>query len=420
MMLRESMKELRTFFVVRSPQLPRINERKPRIFQAEFDIRGLPVSLAFKEMNMTSRGSQSPAFVRSRGGFTLVELLVVIAIIGVLVALLLPAVQAAREAARRSSCQNNLKNMGLACLNYESARGVYPPGSVNAKAVSYNGSSWHMEILPYMEQGTLGSNAATLLASYRTSATTEADFYTIQGKAAAGDAAAKAVVEGLKGVVVYSCPSDNPTEAVDKFSPELRAANYGGVAGSFKTRNPSVTCPATYADANYMATGCVGPSAMNIDGMLYPGSKVEGQHISDGTSNTLMIGERWYQVRAWPFGSYYTTQYSSTGSSRGTGQAPPFTPISSVSTSCKNVDVRYPPNVSLDSVGYYVSHDPTDRPGTATTKTIAFNDLPFQSFHSAGVQFVRADGSVSLLTDSIDPNLYAALASRNGEEAISE
>lgn len=366
---------------------------------------------------MTLRGSHSPAPATPRRGFTLVELLVVIAIIGVLVALLLPAVQAAREAARRSSCQNNLKNMGLACLNYESARGVYPPGSVNAKAVSYNGNSWHMEILPYMEQGTLGSNVTSLLNSYRTSPTTEADFYTIQGKAAAGDAAAKAVIEGLKGVVIFSCPSDNPTEAVDKFSPELRAANYGGIAGSFKTRNPSVTCPSTYTDPNYMSVGCVGPGAMNIDGMLYPGSKVEGRHVSDGTSNTLMIGERWYQVRAWPFGAYYSTPY---GGARGTGQAPPEVPVAAASTACKNVDTRYPPNVSLESVGYYVSHDPTDRPGTASSKTIQFNDLPFQSFHSAGVQFVRADGSVSLLSDSVDPNLYAALASRNGEETISE
>jgi hypothetical protein len=154
--------------------------------------------------------------------------------------------------------------------------------------------------------------------------------------------------------------------------------------------------------------------------MLYPGSKVEGRQISDGTSNTLMIGERWYQVRAWPFGAYYSTPYSSAGGSRGTGEAPPNTPVSSLSTSCKNIDTRYPPNVSLEAVGYYVGHEPNDRPAAASTKTIQFNDLPFQSFHAAGVQFVRADGSVSLLSDSIDPNLYAALASRNGDEVISE
>src|SRR3954462_14274961 len=86
-----------------------------------------------------------------RLGFTLVELLVVIAIIGILVALLLPAIQAAREAARRTKCVNQLKNIGLACLNYESARKTYPPSSTNASNVNINGLSWHMLILPYVE-----------------------------------------------------------------------------------------------------------------------------------------------------------------------------------------------------------------------------------------------------------------------------
>jgi prepilin-type N-terminal cleavage/methylation domain-containing protein len=106
-------------------------------------------------------------FSRSAGrralrGFTLVELLVVIAIIGVLVSLLLPAVQAAREAARRMTCQNNMKNMSLACLNYESARGMLPPasqaddvtGSNGLKWNLYSGNqlSWVVHILPYIEQ----------------------------------------------------------------------------------------------------------------------------------------------------------------------------------------------------------------------------------------------------------------------------
>ena len=367
---------------------------------------------------MTLRGRFSKNQRPALKGFTLVELLVVIAIIGVLVALLLPAVQAAREAARRSSCQNNMKNIGLACLNYESARGVYPPGSVNAKDVSYNGDSWQMEILPYMEQGALDSQTATYLQSLRTSPTVEVDFFTVVDKANNGDATAKALIEGLKGVVIFSCPSDNPTEAVDKFSPELRASNYGGVAGSFRARNPSIACATSYTDPNYMSVGCV--SGINIDGMLYPGSKVESRQINDGTSNTLMVGERWYQVRAWPFGSYYSTPYIP-GGGRSAKERPPYTPVGSSSSACKNIDgKKYPPNVSLDSVGYYLSHADTDRPGPQTNKQIGFNDLPFQSFHVGGVNFVRADGSVNMLTESTDPDLYNALASRNGEETISQ
>ena len=102
-----------------------------------------------------------PDFQR-RLGFTLVELLVVIAIIGILIALLLPAVQAAREAARRTQCKNNLKQMGLALLNYEGTFRMLPPGVIVDLSVTTTGNngSWgvHGRILPYLEQGTLYAN----------------------------------------------------------------------------------------------------------------------------------------------------------------------------------------------------------------------------------------------------------------------
>src|SRR3954469_4450612 len=91
-----------------------------------------------------------------RTGFTLVELLVVIAIIGILVALLLPAIQAAREAARRSQCLNNMKQLGLALLNYESAKGEFPLSIKRADAVTGRGlNSWAPFVLPYVEEGNL-------------------------------------------------------------------------------------------------------------------------------------------------------------------------------------------------------------------------------------------------------------------------
>jgi len=100
-------------------------------------------------------------------GFTLVELLVVIAIIGILVALLLPAIQAAREAARRTKCINNLKNLGLACLNYESAKRSYPPSSSTASDKSVNGLSWEVLVLPYVEESGIGDSIKNFVDTYR-------------------------------------------------------------------------------------------------------------------------------------------------------------------------------------------------------------------------------------------------------------
>src|SRR3990172_12884294 len=94
-----------------------------------------------------------------RAGFTLVELLVVIAIIGILVALLLPAIQAARAAAQRTQCQNNLKNIALACLNYENTKKELPPGSTNTNIAQGSGLGWPVLILPYVEESSVSEEA---------------------------------------------------------------------------------------------------------------------------------------------------------------------------------------------------------------------------------------------------------------------
>jgi prepilin-type N-terminal cleavage/methylation domain-containing protein len=231
-------------------------------------------------------------------GFTLVELLVVIAIIGVLVALLLPAIQAAREAARRAQCQNNLRQQGLAVLNYESARGVLPYG--NMLTNSTNGDffgGWTLEILPFAEN-------PQLKALYRPNISINSQT----------DLQVKKMRE--TPVPMYACPSDYPMEL---YVPSGGPANTNGTntpfwPGSYRAcagrGNGVVTwylmesLPTGTGDPSYNATrpmhdGWRGPMhAVNMQagspGVVASNSplKQEGiNNISDGTSNTLMLGE---------------------------------------------------------------------------------------------------------------------------------
>jgi prepilin-type N-terminal cleavage/methylation domain-containing protein len=345
---------------------------------------------------------------KRRFGFTLVELLVVIAIIGILVALLLPAIQAAREAARRTKCINNLKNLGLACLNYESAKRAYPPSSSTASDKSVNGLSWEVLVLPYVEEGGIGDSIKTFVDNYRkANSGKDPDVYDTGFSTA-----------NLARLDLFQCPSDTSVEIFDKFNSSLKSASYYGVAGSYRSRPGALPCPTSYTDSNYMRTPCV--SDLNIDGMMIPAGSalVKAQKITDGSSKTLMVGERWYQLRVWTAGNYY-----SVGEGSGRVSTPPTSvPVGSYSSSAKNISWNIPPNPDLNSAGYYVSHDNnTDRPVMPASgkKTVAFNDLPFASFHTGGVNFVRADGGAEVISNDIDPAVYTAFASRNGAEVFS-
>lgn len=340
-----------------------------------------------------------------RTAFTLVELLVVIAIIGVLVALLLPAVQAAREAARRSQCINNQKQVALACLNFQTARGSFPMGSsIAAKRQPSHGFSWHVAALPYIEAANIGDEFAQRLKDLAANSGGSTDFYALQGQ-----------INQLE-VSFYQCPSDNPTELKDKYAKDLSASSYVGVAGSGGSRAPDTSQDSQ--DLFYFFADTGGTQGhVNHDGMFYLGSRVKPKDITDGTSSTMLIGERWYSVRAWTIGAYWVT-----GIGSGFNKKPPEGPyFGQYGFAFKNVTRRYPINASLDSVGYYHLHrngeERIDKPASASA-TMATNDLLFGSFHSGGAVFAFADGSVHFLSDGIDLDTYEALASRNGEELV--
>jgi prepilin-type N-terminal cleavage/methylation domain-containing protein/prepilin-type processing-associated H-X9-DG protein len=242
-----------------------------------------------RKIRMTSRSNMSRP---GRIGFTLVELLVVIAIIGVLVALLLPAIQAAREAARRMQCANNLKQIGLACLNYETARKVFPSGVETDTASGGNTrvfSGWTREIMDYSEN-------PALKAMYKPENATP--------PVSVIDPAAQAFRETQ--VPMYTCPSDFPMEIVVPHTgpaPSTSPASQfmpGSYRGNAGRGNGDVTW---YLYEDIPTPGAVGTGGIHDGwrGPLHAVVRKGGtQHwlqkeplkaITDGTTKTMLAGE---------------------------------------------------------------------------------------------------------------------------------
>jgi hypothetical protein len=336
----------------------------------------------------------------------------------VLVALLLPAVQAAREAARRMNCQSNMKNIALACLNYESARRTLPPGMMNVEKVLDNGPGFQLLILPYVEQGAIDSQlSAAIRARQQSNPNDPFDGY---------DMAAM-----FKGPMsLYACPSDDDTSAqlAAEKNAGYQGSSYAGVMGSYASRKGigGGNCSDGWRGGT---DNCVGggnfSGPINFDGLLTQEIPIEIKTATDGMSNTLMVGERWYQLRAWTIGGYWTANPDG-GNPFGGGGGPkkPLGPAaSSPIFSCKNFDSRYPINTNVDVTGCQSTHvvgehRPTNASCAAGTG-MGVNNAFFGSFHPSGANFAGGDGSVRFIGDNIDMDTFLALGSRNGEEAAS-
>lgn len=228
----------------------------------------------------------------NKAGFTLIELLVVIAIIAILVALLLPAVQQAREAARRSSCKNNLKQVGLALHNYHDLFTCFPPGGVAPDSDGRRGASWLVRILPMMEQS----------AAYDQITFDDTD-WTMQGTRLNRN---WAVTNQLR-VDSFNCPSSPlPSTRVQTTNAETQAlgapdeieyqlVNYVGIAGSYDRGSDMNCCPDPSAWTSYYRSNYNGV-LISVDDLSRGPAKMKD--LGDGTSNTVMVGEQSdYRVR---------------------------------------------------------------------------------------------------------------------------
>lgn len=324
--------------------------------------------------------------LRGRGrrrGFTLIELLVVIAIIAILIGLLLPAVQKIREAANRMKCGNQLKQIGLALHNYHDTNNQLPPGAEgsvlpkpNTAGVTtmFPGTGWTVYILPMIEQDNL---------------------YRAYDFGQAYNSVTNLTVGNTK-VSTYQCPSGpnllsgNSAEVANGLT--NASTHYYGVMGPAGATNPTnmvyngVTYSYTVGSAN--GNGAWTPHGMlshfqNATGSVSTNRIVRLTDVTDGLTNTLMVGELSKNIPSSPAGipNHYRSWVR--GNNGGSGI-----------TKC----VTFP----INSTFYNGSNN--------------FNEISFGSNHPGGTNFLLGDGSTRFIRDTIDLNVYRAMASMQSGE----
>ena len=340
----------------------------------------------------------------SSNGFTLVELLVVIAIIAMLVTLLLPAVQAAREAARRSQCQNNLKQLGLAILNYESANESLPRGANLAE-----GSMWSAFILSFMEDETLWDlmtiGEGRRIGGGANMSNTSGNFqWAHPGPYAEGSLIGRVEFRNVVAcetlIPSFRCPSG----ALPEFQHDVSSDNW----------HVMKRVPASYIGC---ASGLVvdqnKPRGLaKTDGVFYgidkddPAAGVTLQKITDGTSKTMLVGEALHNV--------FLQSEMGTKRESAAGDHKDHWYIGS-----DDVDVNNDSSEGLGSTGV-APNLPRRFPEGCRDRTGGLAgcmelQLSFSSAHPGTVQGVMVDGSVQSWEDGIDTAVWSNLGTRRGQ-----
>ena len=319
--------------------------------------------VTYDNLRQESRNDRlrSPA-VPVRPGFTLIELLVVIAIIAVLIALLLPAVQSAREAARRSQCCNNLMQLAITLQNYESSHETLPPGVVNDKGPILDQPTgyhfgWLTQVLPYVDQKNVYNHFNFNVGLY-----------------AAQNSSTRAIL-----LQSFLCPSDSPNTR--RSAAGIAMTSYAGCHNDVEA-----------------------PIAASNNGVLFLNSSVRVEDVTDGTSQTIFVGEKLNDGLDQGWASGTRASLRNMGSSRTTPSGG-------------------------GKILYEIADDdgdqgPASGPKAGTAKSATGNDEltfvgSFSSVHPGGSNYAFGDGSVRFLKTSMSRHIRKLLANRADGEMIS-
>ena len=302
-----------------------------------------------------------------RQGFTLIELLVVIAIIAVLIALLLPAVQQAREAARRSQCKNNLKQVGLAIHNYHDVYNKLPIGT----RWPTSAPNWRIGLLPFIDQAPL-YNQLNFSGSF-------------------GNPYGNNTILQNQIIVVYKCPSSslsaNSTAVPGNTAPPGMTHDYVAIAGATDTTLPAAGCSPQH---RYGGISCV-------NGMLPANYNYGMRDVTDGLSNTIMVGEQSGTIAN---GDYRANYYGGWG-----GHTIDMTTMTTLASWSSSTDcwgtgittIRYSPNPKTTAGG---------------TDEVYDQNTALTSFHVGGIHALMGDGAVRFISDNLAYSTLANLGSK--------
>lgn len=335
--------------------------------------------------------------MKSRLAFTLVELLATIAIIGLLVGLLLPALQSAREAARRTICMNNFKQVGIGLQGYVSQMELFPPGTTNSANAYFEGFSWAVFILPYMEQKTVY------------------DRINWDDDGFCGSSVNGAVADGVE-VPSYTCPSSPCPKFTGREAWNCDGGAFMGTTREYRMHAGSMVgiagAVSTSLDPKLRWDNLAADRAHSWNGILVGQGRVRPAHVRDGLSNVVCVGE----TSDWgkrPDGTNFDCRGMFPhgwiiGADRqrfnAAGTTIDLRVFNTTVINTRNLGTKTCSPGMFSAYTPYVGHNYD-------------NNTPIQSAHAGGAYLLFCDGSVQFLSDMINFTVFQSLAIRDSGQA---